>query len=434
MLLLLLFLEKYLIYSVETTKGRTDYYYYDEITWVVAFLAVSWVVWFFIKRAIRARKLRRKPGKRKNKSLRKIKKVKSELTQRFLKKGFSENIHAVGIGKIGRGSEYCIQVLVNEADAGFTGNSAEQNIPETYKGIPVLIFEMPQASFLGFEVRIAEDSLEQYKKEDRYFSTGETPPPIRGHSEVVLGGISGANTNLNGQSGTIGFFCKRKSIIPRKSETYLLSNTHVFVDLRNPEIDEHDLIVQPSPGEPAKSRPIGELTNYSNIKLDNDIDDVNRVDAAIAKLWRQQPFQALIPMIGKVKGFVKKGDVKVGEFARKFGRTTGFTAGNVFSIDLDIWIKYDRTGQKAFFSDQILIEPNTDFEKFVDKGDSGSLVVDEGNYASGLIFAGASGKLDVTSSDESARGLKIERKMDNFGVVNPISDVLTELKIEFLDI
>lgn len=429
--MILVFFKKYLIYSVETSNGRTDYYYYDAITWIVAFVAVSWVAWFFIKRAIRARKLLRKRS-RPDKSLRKIKKAKSELTQRFLR-GFSQNIHAVGIGKLSDG-EHCIQIFLAGTEMGTGSDSRDQTIPRNYKGIPILIFEMPQASFLDFEVRIDQEPEAQDKKEASYISNCETPPPFRDRIETVLGGVSGANANLNGQCGTIGYFCKRKSIFPRKSDTYLLSNTHVFVDLRNPEIDEHDLIVQPSPGEPTRSHPIGELTNYSAIKLDNDIDDGNRVDAAIAKLWRNQNHENLIPMIGKIKGYAKKEDVEVGEFARKFGRTTGFTAGNVFSLDLDIWIKYDRTGQSAFFEDQIMIEPNSDFEKFVDKGDSGSLVVDGENFASGLVFAGASGKLNLDNGIGQENDERVERRVDNFGVANPISDVLSALKLEFADI
>ncbi len=425
----LIFFEKYLIYSVETSQGRTDYYYYDEITWVVGVLTLSWIAWFVIRRVIRARKQIRGSDKSRNqkRSLRRIINAKNELSRRYLKKGVSENINAVGIGKTN--GEYCIQVFINSASEDILANSQADTVPAEYKGIPVLLIEMQEASFLGTEV--SKGSADQDKH--IYFYSGETPPPMRERRDVILGGISGANANLNGQSGTIGYFCKKKSLFPRKSDTYLLSNTHVFADLRKSEIDEHDLIVQPSPGEPEKSDPIGELINFSSIKLDNDVDDPNSVDAAVAKLWRNQEHQMLVPMIGGVKGYVKKDEVEVAEFARKFGRTTGFTTGNIFSIHLDIWIKYDRTGQKAFFKDQILIEPNDDFEKFVDKGDSGSLVVDGENYASGLIFAGASGKLQ-TEDALSEESVQVDAKVDGYGVANPISDVLRDLKLEFIEI
>ena len=412
----LAFFEKYLIYSVETQNGRTDYYYYDEITWVVAFLFVSWLIWFFVRHAIRARKFVRKSKTKKDRSFKKIIKAKEDLSRRYLKKGFSENIHAVGIGKVPASEEHCLQIFINDTSTRI------EDLPNEYKGIPIILVQIPTASFLGFVVEIEQERGER-------LSISEVAKPIRGRQEKIVGGISGANANLKGQSGTIGYFCRKKSIIPRKSDTYLLSNTHVFADLKNPQTDETDLIVQPSPGEPAKSHPIGELTNYSTIKLENTVDSPNKIDAAIAKLWKTQTSQNLIPMIGKIKGFAKKDDIEVGEFARKFGRTTGFTAGNIFSTYLDIWIKYDRTGQKAYFKDQILVEPNSDFEKFVEKGDSGSLLVDGENYASGLIFAGANGKLKDFKTEN---GKKIDIRIDNFGVANSISDVLIEMRLEFI--
>src|SRR5258708_18897226 len=211
---------------------------------------------------------------------------------------------------------------------------------------------------------------------------------IRDHQKVIVGGISGANTNLTGQSGTIGYFCTRKSRLPRRKEVHLMSISHVFADLRNAKVDDGDLIMQPSPGEAGSNRPIGTLVNFFALKFD-DISEPNHVDAAIARLWGPERHDPLIPLIGAVKGYVEKGDVEIGEAVRKFGRTTGYTEGRVFSIYLDIWIRYDRTGQSAFFQDQFLIEPALpEFTKFVAKGDSGSLVVDANQNGIWLIFAG----------------------------------------------
>ena len=137
-------------------------------------------------------------------------------------------------------------------------------------------------------------------------------------------------------------------------------------------------------------------------------------------------------MIGTVNGFVDKADVEPGELARKFGRTTGFTSGKVFSIYLDIWVRYDRTGESSFFKNQFLIEPDKPkYEKFVDKGDSGSLVVDGENYASGLIFAGANGDVEIKQTADETTA-KIVKTVNNFGVANPISEVTKRLNIELL--
>lgn len=417
--------EKYLIYSVETQNGRTDYYYYDAITWIVGTLFVSWLAWVFVKRAIRARKFIRKRKNKIPKSFSNVVKAKNELSREFLRKGVSENIHAVGIGKLPETGEDCLHVFINDGDAEFFNETKDKGIATEHNEIPVVLIELPVASFFGFVVEIDKNSGKPMQIPD-------IVEPIRGKVDKIVGGVSGANANLNGQSGTIGYFCKKRSILPKRSETYLLSNTHVFADLKTEKFDDNDLIVQPSPGEPGKSEPIGELANCSNIKLGNDIDSPNKTDAAIAKLWKTQESECLIPMIGKVKGFAKADDVQIGESARKFGRTTGFTSGKIFSRNLDIWITYDRTGEKAFFKDQMLIEPNSNYERFVDKGDSGSLVVDDENYASGLIFAGANGRLTPEDKNVNDAKLKSEKRIDNFGVANPIDSVIETLKIEFL--
>lgn len=404
------------MWSVQTANGQTDYYYYDAITWIVAALFLAWLVWYFVTKALRAKSLRRKPYRNKDKSLKKIIKIKNELTSVWLKKGASRKIHAIGIGKLKSG-EYCIQIFINESNEPMFEASPNGDLPNLYKNIPLIIVMMRQASFLMTENHFAHFSAEEYRQ------------VIRDHQEIIIGGISGANANLDGNNGTIGYFCRRKSLFPRRSEVYLLSNSHVFADLRRNAVEDHDFILQPSPGEPATSRPIAELVNFSPLKFDNDINNANFVDVAIAKLFRQQPHKPLLPFIGEVKRFVEKENVEIGEKCQKFGRTTGYTSGKIFSISLDIWIKYDRTGKDAFFADQFLIEPDkTAYEKFVDKGDSGSLLVDGENNAVGLIFAGANGDLEVDGKTNQREIIKVA----NYGVANPISEVMKKMKIELI--
>ncbi len=390
--------------------------YNTEITWIVAVLVVIWLAVFFIQKYRRAKSFRRVPKNKNYKNLNKIIKIKDELSAIWLRKGESNKIHAIGIGKLAPG-EFCIQIFINNSNEKMFENPPSDQIPNEYRGIPLVLIQMPQASFLAQENYFADFSAEEYKN------------LIRGEQAVITGGISGANTNLNGEVGTIGYFVRRKSMFPnRRKEVYLLSNSHVFADLRKEIVDEHDLILQPSPGESANSRPIAELTNFAHPKLENDVNEANFVDAAIAKLFRQQTHKTLIPMIGAIKGFAEKKTVEIGEISRKFGRTTGYTAGKIFSIYLDIWIKYDRTGQSSFFKNQFLVEPDKpNYEKFVEKGDSGSLLVDGENYASGLIFAGANGNLAEQKTSENVK------QINNYGVANPMSDVLSKLKIE-LDI
>lgn len=369
----------------------------------------------------------RRPRRTNYRLLKRTARIKREFSSQYLRPGFSANIHAVGIGRL-TGGDYCINVFLNDADDELWPGSGAAALPNSYRGVPVVPIEMPSASFLSAADSGSAVTAPQY------------PHGIRERQEVIVGGISGAHANLSGQSGTIGYFCTRKSKLPRRKEVHLLSNRHVFADLWKPKVDDGDLIVQPSPGEPASNRPIGTLVSFSALKFDNDLNEPNYIDAAIAKLWAPLTHKPLIPLIGAVKGYVATKDVNIGEAVRKFGRTTGYTEGKIFSICLDIWIRYDRTGQSAFFQDQFLIEPDLpQFTKFVSGGDSGSLLVDVEQHAIGLIFAGMSELPEsprVSSRTKAVAGIDPAtdrpRRIESYGVANPISAVLDRLKIELL--
>jgi hypothetical protein len=417
---------KHLLWSRTNADGGTTFYYYsDAITWVAGAIVLLLLTWLLVRRYRRARALRR-PPRRLNGLRKRVVKVKRDLSLRYLRPGFSNTIHAVGIGKVAGGNDYCIQVFVSDANQEWRIDAGATRLPARYRGVPVIMIEMPMAGFL-YDATLSSMEAEQYTN------------GIREPQEIVIGGISGANANLTGQSGTIGYFCTRKIKLPRRMEIHLLSNSHVFADLRKTNIDEGDLIMQPSPGEPASNRPIASLVNFSTLKF-NDIKEPNHIDAAIARLWASHPHKPVIPLIGAVKGYVKRKDIVIGETARKFGRTTGYTEGRVFSIYLDIWIHYDRTGQSAFFENQFLIEPTLPkFTKFVAKGDSGSLLVDAEQQAIGLIFGGMPGPpqatRDLPKSDPIPAGdpaTDKPQRIEGYGVANPISEVLDRLKIELL--
>ncbi len=411
-----------LLFLLETqtiTTYKTVVSFTSILTWTTAVLVSSWIAWNLIEYYWQRNAKRRQPNQSKDSKLKKVVKIKDELSAIWLRKSVSKKVHGIGIGKLANG-EFCIQIFINDSASQMFDNPPSNAIPNSYKSLPIVLVAMPQASFLSNENIFTEFSSEDYRK------------LIRDKQDVIMGGISAANTNLNGECGTIGYFCRKKSIIPRK-DIYLLSNSHVFADLRKSQIDENDLILQPSPGESASNRPIAELTYFSHPKLENDTNQANYIDAAIAKFWtNKEVHKPLLPMIGTVNGFVDKNDIEVGEISKKFGRTTGFTSGKVFSIYLDIWVKYDRTGESSFFKNQFLIEPDKpQYEKFVEKGDSGSLVVDGENFASGLIFAGANGEVEIKQTPDETDA-KIIKTVKNYGVANPISEVLKKLNIELL--
>lgn len=419
--------EKHLMWSrTNADGGTTSYYYYDEVTWIVATIALLWLTWFLVRKYRRAMAMRRRPRGTDYNRLKRVVRMKRQLSSHYLRRGFSKNIHAIGIGRVNPGGDYCIQFFVGDADGEMWEGSGVARLSASYRGVPLRLIEMPMAGFLSGVA--TKDTRNR-----------EFPDGMRDHQEVIIGGISGANLNLTGQSGTIGYFCTRKSKLPRRKEIHLLSNSHVFADLRKTQPDDGDLIMQPSPGEPSNNRPIATLVKYSKLTFEGEVADPNHIDAALAKLWTPLKHKPVLPLIGAVKSFVTKKDIEIGETARKFGRTTGYTEGSIFSINLDIWIRYDRTGQSAFFQDQILIEPAPGFSKFVSKGDSGSLLVDSQQNALGLIFGGMSEMPESLQELKRAKpNWKVERletntlRIESYGVANPISEVLDRLKIDLL--
>lgn len=411
--MLLFIIEKHLIWSrTNADGGTTSYYYYDWITWLVVGLILLSLTLVLIRAYLRTRALRR-PRQQPRANYRMLKRVikrKRKVSQQYLRPGFSTNIHAVGIGRIG--DEYCIQVFVSDATREWSIGSGAASLPATFEGTLLIMVEMAPALFMANCDSVTEPPL---------YQNG-----IREREDVILGGISGANTNLTGESGTIGYFCTRKRKFSRCTETFLLSNSHVFADLCRTDINDSDLIVQPSPGEAVSNRPIASLVKFSPVTFD-DIDRPNHIDAAIAKLWPPNPHKLVVPFVGAVKGYVKKEHIELGETVCKFGRSTGRTTGHVSSICLDIWILYNRTGRSAFFQDQVLIEPDLpEFTSFARSGDSGSLVFDANQHALGLIFAG---RTDSPAPPESVANV---RRIESYGVANPISEVLDRLKIELL--
>ena len=204
--------------------------------------------------------------------LKRVVKIKRELSSTYLQPGFSNSIHAIGIGKLDQSDDYCIQVFIDDENKQDPVVTA---LPNGYRGVFLELIVMPRAGFL-LDASLSSPSSEQ-------FAHG-----IRDTQQVIIGGISGANTNLTGESGTIGYFCTRKSKLRRLKEIHLLSNSHVFADLRKAKVDDGDLIMQPSPGERESSRPIASLVNFSVLKFDTNINAPNYIDAAIAKLWARQ--------------------------------------------------------------------------------------------------------------------------------------------------
>lgn len=89
----------------------------------------------------------------------------------------------------------------------------------------------------------------------------------------------------------------------------------------------------------------------------------------------------------------------------KFGRTTGYTVGQVTSIDTDVTVGYDLGN--LTFTGQIIIVGNNG-TSFSNAGDSGSLILERGtNKAVGLLFAGSTSHTIANHIDDVLKALGV---------------------------
>ena len=254
-----------------------------------------------------------------------------------------------------------------------------------------------------------------------------TPEPVNPRAyfgRPVPIGVSSGNEYLVEFDGdlfcTVGTITAR--LIDNDGNIYAASNNHVYalengLNVKDDDGEDVDTIIGSAvlqqgrvdmsagcgtPEEIADSE-IGTLTAFVPISFSGD----NRVDAAIA-LSDTDLLGNATPSDGygtPTSSTVPMTDLFFRQTVLKYGRTTGFTSGNVDAINATVNITYD--GGTARFVGQIIVKGRD----FLLSGDSGSLLVTENNEPIGLLFAG------------SNRG-------PGYAMANQIDDVLSELSAE----
>lgn len=133
----------------------------------------------------------------------------------------------------------------------------------------------------------------------------------------------------------------------------------------------------------------------------------NTVDAAIGRVLGPEMLTPVVAPWGMIAGI---SDAPLGTRVRKAGRTTEHTFGTVTGVEASVSVNYSSIpGQKlAPFAHQIIIEG--DGGDFSAGGDSGSIILNDDNYAVGLLFAGGGGQT----------------------IANPISEVVRLLGVRFV--
>jgi hypothetical protein len=178
-------------------------------------------------------------------------------------------------------------------------------------------------------------------------------------------------------AGTLGLLARHR----KSARSVLVSNAHVLAQTGQAKLG--DTITQPGRLDGATGDDhIAALLDFVPLKMSGS----NQVDAAVAVIEDSIPLAPnSLPGIGP---FTIPGNsaVSPGMKVTKLGRTTGYRHGEIVATELDdIVVDYDIG--TAIFDDQIEITglPNLPFS---DRGDSGSLVLDENMQAIGLIFCG----------------------------------------------
>jgi len=175
-------------------------------------------------------------------------------------------------------------------------------------------------------------------------------------------------------AGTFG------AVVKRAGKLFVLSNNHVLADENRLPIGAP--IFQPGllDGGKVPQDRIAALAKFVALTTAGP----NKVDCAIAEAANANVLSKDILFIGPPNGTA---DAAIDMQVHKFGRTTGYRAGRITSIETDITVGYDMGN--VLFTDQILIVGHN-AQPFSAAGDSGSLILERGtNRAVGLLFAGS---------------------------------------------
>jgi PKD repeat protein len=246
-------------------------------------------------------------------------------------------------------------------------------------------------------------------------------------------GVSTGHPDIT--AGTIG--CRVKDAA---GYVYALSNNHVYANANDANIG--DSVLQPGSFDGGQDPAdfIGNLHDYESINFSGAD---NYIDAAIAS--SSTSYVGYATPSGDGYGTPNSTIVSafVGQNVQKYGRTTGWTQGQVAEVNVTLDVCYQTQGplrcrKQARFVDQIAITPGS----FSAGGDSGSLIVtdDSNRHPVGLLFAGSStrtianeiqtvlDRFNVTIDDGSGGG-----GPTNFPPTAGFTYTTTDLTVDFTD-
>lgn len=221
--------------------------------------------------------------------------------------------------------------------------------------------------------------------------------------------VAGSDPTSRSRPAPVGFSIGHPSItagtlgarvMDATGNVYILSNNHVIANSNNASIG--DPILQPGPYDGGTSA--DSLAWLSDFQAINFSGGSNTMDAGVARTVTtnvgfetpsDDAYGAPSSRIfgdGDGNGFFDNKSQLLGLNVMKYGRTTGFTTGQISEINVTVSVCYQTRGpfmcaRAATFTDQLGIQSSS----FSAGGDSGSLIVSQsGKNPVGLLFAGSS--------------------------------------------
>ncbi len=297
----------------------------------------------------------------------------------------SENTVGVGIGeKISDGKQTGVLAVKLLVRMKFAKSDLRNNhlLPKEIDGIPTDVEEV------GTFRRFAAPATRAWVQ------TANMPNPRTKIRPAQPGSSVGFQdpSNQMVMAGTFG------ALVKDRAGLYVLSNNHVLADENR--LPAGSAIFQPGllDGGNVSTDQIAALTKFVTLQVAT----ANEIDCAIAGVTNSGIVSNAILGIGAPQG---TDTAAIDTAVHKFGRTTGYTVGQVTSIDTDVTVQYD-IGNLTFRG-QIIVVGNGG-SAFSGAGDSGSLIVERGtNAAVGLLFAGSSSHTIANHIDDVLSGLGV---------------------------
>lgn len=277
----------------------------------------------------------------------------------------------------------------NVVGVGF-GNKISNHIDTNEKCIQIFVSKKQNAYNL-YPSHVIEPNFEGFKTD--VIEVGELyAEPLTAKVRPIILGYSISPSSLL-VSGTAG------ALVTNGHDYFILSNNHVLAGENTLTLNTP--ILQPGrlDGGIYPNDTIATLAKYIPIIYETTrVSSINYVDCAIAKIIDEDKVNSLIALGGYVKGISKP---IINLPVKKIGRTTDLTTGIIKSTNATVRVIYSG-GKTALFKNQIICT------RMSMAGDSGSLLLNNSNYALGLLFAGSNSTTIFNSIDTVLKKLGVE--------------------------